>query len=363
MTYLESDLDLVTVLVRLGGHVRLQHPQDTPQKLLSAECLSVVEALAAGFSLDISSVEAKHATNREMAMLKNRGWVESLQCISAKYISKCVGQLSARFKVVFGRAFETKPTPPPTASETNPSQKKTRSKAGGGGAWRAFCHFKSQNIKFTVQGLQALSDEYRKLPASEKQKYVESGKAAALARKAGFASYPKAPKQRNSSKLSTGPKARARELLPGDSTSSGAIVGVDAATAMQMRMLYEGKDSFMEGYELIKRSKIAPHDVEGDAPLTKEEETQVARFEADTKSTWTVSHLHNSGFSRSADSFQHSGEKLRSFLSLEWFPPVASICQAHLLKHCLLTCDSCDKLLSPLAFLTSHYIYIYIYSH
>lgn len=131
MTYLESDLDLVTVLVRLGGHVRLQHPQDTPQKLLSAECLSVVEALAAGFSLDISSVEAKHATNREMAMLKNRGWVESLQCISAKYISKCVGQLSARFKVVFGRAFETKPTPPPTASETNPSQKKTRSKAGG----------------------------------------------------------------------------------------------------------------------------------------------------------------------------------------------------------------------------------------
>ena len=314
----------------------------------------MLEALAVSFSLDISSVEAKHATNREMAMLKNRGWVESLQCISAKYISKCVGQLSARFKVVFGRASETKPMP--TASETNPSQKKTRRKpGGGGGAWRAFCHFKSKGTKFTVQGLQALSDEYKKLPASEKQTYVESGQAAVLARRAGFTSYPKAPKKRNSScRPAPGPKAR--ELLPGDLTSAGAIVGVDAATALQMRMRYEGKDSFMEGYEEIKqelrnRSKIAPDDMEGDAPLTKEEETQVARFEADTNSTWTVSHLQNSGFSRSADSFQNSGGKLRSFLSLEWFPPVASICQAHRLKHCLLTCD---KLFFPLAFLTSH---------
>ena len=57
-------------------------------KLESSEATAVLYALAALISTDIAALEARHASNREMSLLRSRGWWPSVQTLSAKFIGR-----------------------------------------------------------------------------------------------------------------------------------------------------------------------------------------------------------------------------------------------------------------------------------
>lgn len=304
-------------------------PKDTPTKLQSAECKSLIESLANCFTFDIASVEAKHSSNREMTLLNNRGWLPSLQFLTSKFVCKYVGQLSERFKFVF------KPDSGDFAN-TNSKEKKrqnqtarsnmSKKRPGGGGAWRAFCHANAQGQQFTVASLQKLSQEYMKLSVEEKQKYVEAGAAAVLARKHGHESFEKVDKRRVE-----------KHPCVGDVTPSGAIVAADRKSDLELLVQYEGKDTFLDGYEKLKLMLKKERGTDVDNALSDKEEERLAKFEASTEGVGAVSKLQELGQDKAASTIQMTGSNTKELISLEWFPPVASICQADVCQNKLLT--------------------------
>lgn len=62
--------------------------KDSLEKLQSEECLSVVESLAALASVDISEIETHHASNRECALMRARGWVTTLGFVSSTFVCR-----------------------------------------------------------------------------------------------------------------------------------------------------------------------------------------------------------------------------------------------------------------------------------
>ena len=285
-------------------------------KIQSAECLSVVESLACCFTVDISSVEARHSSNREMSMLSNRGWVPSLQCLSAKFVCKRVGELSKRFKFIFKSGGE--------APETQQGGRAWSSRPKinrGGGPWRAFCHERCKGSRFTLASIQQLSEEYRNLSVSEKQRYVEAGAAAVLARKHGHQSFDNTRTKRTAA-------GQQRQLQPGDVdiAPSGFLVATDRKSDLEWLRHYDGKDNFLDGYEQLKLSVSTEKDEE--STFNAEDEKRIAEFEANTTGAGTVCTLNELGHTATSSNFQNAGSRMGHFISLEWFPPIANICQA-----------------------------------
>lgn len=292
--------------------------KDTPEKLQSAECLGILEALASCFVFDIAGVEAKHNSNREMTLLNNRGWVPSLQSLTSKFVCKCAGQLSKRFKFAFG----LDPKAPTTTTESNRSDQTAVKKVlrtGGGGPWRVFCHHRAQGQKFSAEMLQQLSREYNSLSNEERRVYEQAGLAAVEARKRGFRSFEsenKKPKKLNN-----------QPLQPGEMTPLGAIVAQDRTTELESLLVYSGKDEFLDAYEKLK-IEIRNKNKDNSSDLTEQELQTVALFETNAKQTDFVETLSELGHKQAAESFQATGSRSTNLVSLEWFPPVSNICQA-----------------------------------
>ncbi len=250
-------------------------------------------------------------------MLSNRGWVASLQCLTAKFVCKYVGELSKRFKFLFesgGEAQETQQGGRAWVSRPKINR--------GGGAWRAFCHERCKGSRFTLASIQQLSEDYRNLSVSEKQRYVEAGAAAVLARKHGYQSFEHTQTKR------TAAARQQRQLQPGevDVAPSGFLVATDRKTDLEWLRHYDGKDTFLDGYEQLKLSVLTEKDEE--STFNAEDEKRIAEFEANTTGAGTVCTLHELGHATASSTFQNTGSRMGHFISLEWFPPIANICQA-----------------------------------
>ena len=211
-------------------------PKDSEEKLLGPECQAVLEALAQTWALDIAPLEARHASNREMSLLRSKGWVPSLETLSTQFICKAVSRASARGNTsLHGKNVKKAKT-----HEKKESQLRKKKNAGGGGAWRAYVHHKCKGEQFGGAALTELAKSYKALSPQEKQVYIDAGKAATLAKKEGFASFyePEKSTQKKSQ------KQQRPYLLPGDVTESGAIVSEDVAMQFGLgpSLQYEGTD-------------------------------------------------------------------------------------------------------------------------
>ena len=285
-----------------------------------------MEAIATGFSLDIAPIEARHSSNREMTLMKNKGWMTTLQCLSAKFISKTVGELTRRVDTSQRTKKEQKNT---NKDNKKPAVGKKKSSKGGGGAWRAYCHKHGKGKKFDIQTLQALATGYRSLSVEEKQVYVEAGKAAVRARKAGFQSFV--------SEQSRSDKKRA-------SKQSQRLCDGDETCEVLAEFQYSGQDVFLDTYNSLisslnaERAVATPNLVDAarsfrpsDSRLSKsfslQEQEDLAVFESDTGSVSVVDSMAKLGHCAMGSSFIKTGSRISRLVSLEWFPPVANVCK------------------------------------
>ena len=151
----------------------------TKEDLSSPECLALPRSVARLAPVDIGDIEASHAKNRDVSKLRASGWVPTLQFLSAKHVSRKVGQMHENLRGKEGDGEAT--------SDGKQSKAKKKNKRPGG-AWRAFIH---EGMKrwpgktFTAEIMQQLSQEYRALSDQEMQFYDDMGRLATAAGRAG----------------------------------------------------------------------------------------------------------------------------------------------------------------------------------
>ena len=266
-------------------------------------------------SVDISTIEARHSSNRETTMARARGWFCSLATLSAKYITHVVTRLGSGLGV----------TTPSAASDPQSEQttSHTKTKRGGGGSWRAFVHERAKGRKLDKDAFKQLSQEYQRLGDEEKSRYIEAGAAASLAHKEGFASFG------GSNKTSDQQGAPTR-LQPGDvQESTGAIVLTDYEVNAGALLAYTGPDFFNEQYESLKKQVNAEGKLAiANETLTKEEQQQLQSFEAKAESERFLAGWCAAKYSFLTSAFIKLGTGFSDLVSLQWMPAIVNSIKA-----------------------------------
>ena len=279
----------------------------TAEDLLGDECQGVLESLASIFSLDTVEIEAKHGSNRELTMLRGRGWVPSLLNVAASALSRFVSR-RARDRAAGHGSAEKK-----AASKS----RRTRPKRGGGGAWRAFCHERSKGQKFTLEMLRQLAAEYARLGVEEKQIYVEAGMKATLAHKHGHSSFASSSIQPSSGKANS---------HVGDLTSDGATIAPDPSVA-SLSILEHAGETFMDRYAQVRQSIVQGKTLD---PCHVDEEgvLALARVKESASNNAIVKGFHQSKHTEVSGAFDGTPTNSASLISLEWFAPVTQAVKA-----------------------------------
>ena len=171
-----------------------------------------LEALAICSAVDVAEIECRHATNRDLTMLRGSGWVPSLGIVSAKFACGIFkpGRARARRKV---------------------KNKILKKKSRPGGAWRAFLSERLSGSLWKEERpgasrMSLLAEEFRSLSAADKAYFVEIGQLATIAGQHGHKPFGDRRKQKK-------PEALPRTIPQGTVTQTGAIAlgdgGVDLA--------------------------------------------------------------------------------------------------------------------------------------
>ena len=207
-------------------------------------------SLAGILSTDIAAIEARHASNREMSLMRARGWLPSLQTLTSKFICRTVRAMKELLLIV-------RPSPERKADSGSARKGKKRDKRGGG-AWHAFMHEsfsggRKIGRRFDKTLMSEMSDAYHALSPAEMARYEEAGIAARRAHLSGYCAFGKKPPAM--------PSASAPKLYlhagdvpaPGDETASGAIVAASDAQGLELAFQYQGPDAFLAGWEQARQ--------------------------------------------------------------------------------------------------------------
>lgn len=299
--------------------------------------------------MDIASVEAKHASNREVSLLRSRGWFASLQTLSAKFIGKTLGAALSRARDMFKEAVgvgvaAVDPSPataePPPQSQ-NPHKKPKR---GGGGAFRAFCSERGKGKKFDAATLSTLGEQYRNLSPQEREFYTRVGEAASRAHRAGFSSFGnRSTTSRNQRKDLLGQHLNlmddlSERPLPGDFLASGAIVAGNSDWDLEISTLYRGSGSFQAGYEHVKALAKAERELKlQQQELSKYGKDAVLIYEGSACEDPFVDEISSQTYSmtETSDGFLRGSSNLSSLVSFDWSAPISSAIQEQLLLRAL----------------------------
>ncbi|OLP75628.1 hypothetical protein AK812_SmicGene44547 [Symbiodinium microadriaticum] len=187
----------------------------------SSECAAVLAACAALASTDIGSVEASHASNRDVAKLRASGWTPTLAFVAGKFVLRKTKLSKERTAGFQHKHFLSK--------DAKCRAARRRRQRRPGGAWRAFVHEQQRlhrpGAKFDPDFLRQLGVQYRALPAAEKLRLQQVGFLANAAGRHGF--QPFGPSQR---------QAQPPPLQVGDVTEAGAIVAPPPVTVEDVQV-------------------------------------------------------------------------------------------------------------------------------
>ena len=138
------------------------------------DALALLELLACMTQTDISSVEAGHASTRELCMARSRGHVPTVQQVAASAFFRFV-----RKNYTTADADEATTTTPEDEESAQQGQKRKR-QVRAQGAWRAFLHRRLKGQAFGAQRMQDLAAEHKALPFDEWMEFYELGCASSL---------------------------------------------------------------------------------------------------------------------------------------------------------------------------------------
>ncbi len=287
---------------------------------------------------DIAPVEARHASNREMAQMQTRGWFPSLHTLSAKFISSTVGHLQTmaeNARQAFngtGTAGGKRQKQKDNAGTETQKAARARKGGGGGGAFRAFCSAKSGGVKFTAETLRKLGEQYRSLSEEEKDFYRRVGAAATISHKEGFSSFTKRTRTKTQDPLEVHAalcENSDNAPLPGLQLPNGAIVAANTDWDLQVAITYTGSDSFTAQYQVVKdmahqERKVRMAQVE----LTSEETMELQRFEGSSVEDSFMKELMNQNMDEAANGFLRTSASGGRFISFQWIPPISRAVKA-----------------------------------
>ena len=279
-------------------------------------------------SIDIGRIEARHSTNREVTMLRARGWFVSLATLTATFISWMVSRLAAAARDVAYTSADKPPVEKADATKRR-GNKRPKKRRGGGGPWRAFLHFRmcrcgeKAERRFTLRRLSELSEEYRRLAPEQKQVFVEAGRAATEAHRAGHRAFAPVPKMLTPLGAELLPQPSPE---PGDVLASGAIVASSAAVEAGRQLQYSGPGTFLEEYAELKKSlkekRPDPHQLTG-------QEVQALRdIQAECFEDPVVADLAQRQHASLSSSFQKVKANCSALTAFHWFPPIVKYAQA-----------------------------------
>ena len=270
------------------------------EALRSAECLCLLEALASIMSLDIASLERKHAKNCDHTLLASRGWVPSLETIGSKF--------SCRFSnFAVSQQASKKATPQADA-------KRKKGGKSGGGAWRAFLSktCRSEGVSVHTADMTEMARRFRSLSDAELLQYQLAGEAGTLAHQHGWAAF--GPRERKRAKLALPP-------LPGGYVGD-ALVSLDSET----QICLSGGVPFVDKYDTFKQTILPQKLAQGlVTTLSKTEECEL------TSSAWAGPPQIVMGmFGNVPDTtkFFEKRSTTSQDASLRWHPPVSTAVKA-----------------------------------
>ena len=283
---------------------KLLEDYNSQDLLVTDEFLAILESLASAMGLDIAGLECKHAKNREHTLLRNRGWVPSLETVSSKFM--------CRFSNagLCSRGQETG-----QAGERQSKQKKGKKK--GGGAWRAFLSHKfSGKSSLRKVDMAEMSREYHNLSDAELLHYKLAGEAGTLAARAGFAAFGKRQREKQS----------AMPVAPGCPTDSGALV----ALGSENRLVDFAGISFAEQYHTFKQDlQSARGSQHHDVTLSQQEVADLSIYSWPSPPQVPIRSLQQDAPSMSPF-FEKRGTQAPGLKASRWHPPLATAVQAGL---------------------------------
>ena len=331
--------------------------KDTEERLLSNEAQAILRSLAEVCVTDIAQVEARHASNRELAHMQNRGWFPSLPTLAAKFVCTTLGHLRKMVRAVspmFDQHFESQPeqhaldgagTKTQTGGHAHDRKKlkpgqTAAKKRTAGGAWRAFCHQMCGGEKFSAQTMAKLGEQFRALTPEQKEQYAIAGRAATLAAQHGFSAFGQAPRKKAADKFSVHEKLVERLSdfpAPGTQLPSGAIVAANSDWDLQLASMRYGPDSFDEQYNKVKdlanmERKTRLQETE----LTKERLLELQEFAGCASADPFVQNLMGKNMTETGTGFLLSGQRA-NFVSFDWIAPISKAVKARLAWFCQLT--------------------------
>ena len=172
-------------------------------------------------------------------------------------------------------------------------------------------------MKFDIQTIAQLSAEYRALSSEEKERYVAAGQAASLAHKTGFKAF---------GKRRAAPAANVAEVaaLPGASSSSGALIAMDAPSGLDLAVQYHGQDTFANRYEhVLEDLRLARG--ESELALSEAERVALQKVSNEAGAEPLVQEAEQRGHNRIAGSFCKFAANLQGLVMLRWLSPVMSL--------------------------------------
>ncbi len=294
------------------------------EKLQSEEALAVVECIASLCSVDIAGIEARHATNREISHMYGKGWLPSLQTLSARFISHTVSGLTSLFKTLGIKQTQKKKRDIPSDKSKPPPKKKR-----GGGAWRAFVHFHCQGNRFSGERISELAEQYHNLSQEEFDFFADVGEKAVEAHREGFLPFakdrlPHCHNQSEQSNLYAHPQQFPRV---GDVTDSGAIIASSAELQPHLQLMYFGEDQFLEGYQKLKK-QVNKEAKDLSTDCTQQEENDLQHFSEQTGTSSILEWMKQGQHSEATKIFGQVGSRLPNLFAADWFPSVLSATKA-----------------------------------
>lgn len=147
-----------------------------------------LEALAICTSVDVAKIECRHASNRDLTMLRGSGWTPSLSVISAKF-----------------SCGTFKPSEKHNRRKVKKHLQKQTKTRRPGGAWRAFLSQRLQAQRWNEDPsfggkqltMHDLSIEYHQLSDAEKTYFAEVGRLATIAGRHGYTPFGKRVRKSN----------------------------------------------------------------------------------------------------------------------------------------------------------------------
>lgn len=252
-----------------------------------------------------------------------KGWLPSLQTLSARFISHTVSGLTSLFNTLGIKQNRKKNQNIPSDESKPPLKKKRR----GGGAWRAFVHFHCRGNRFSGETISQLAERYHNLSQEEFDFFAEVGEKAVQAHREGFLPFAKEPhchSQSEQSNLYTHPKEFPHV---GDVTDSGAIIASSAGLQTQLQLMYFGEDQFLEGYQKLKK-QVNKEAKDLSTDCTQQEEKDLQQFYEQTGTSSLVEWMKQGKHSEAINIFGQVGSSLPNLFVADWFPSVLSATKA-----------------------------------